>query len=189
MQTLAPGKSIGRRSLAADLVLALAIGFVATLAKRYLDFHLGLPGHAGVGWIAVLISGRLVTERPGMATLAGLSMGIWGEPIGLGHSFGYNMLLYGLAGGLLDSGALLRMPLHRAWAATLAGMILHLAKFGFIFANAWISGIMRNVEVYGFLGALRNHVAFGALGGFLGWAAWRFGWKLFANRPGRRLTH
>ncbi len=187
MRTLAPSKPKARGP-AVDLALALVVGLVATLAKRYLDFHLGLPGHAGVGWIAVLVAGRLANGRPGMPTVAGLSMGLWGLPVGLGHSVGYNMLLYGLAGGLLDSGTLLRLPLHRAWAAALAGTAVHLAKFGFVFANAWFSGIIRKVEVYGFLAALRNHVAFGALGGLLGWAIWRFGWKLFTDRPRRRLA-
>lgn len=188
MRTLAPARSNVRRSPATDLALALLVGFVATLAKRYLDFHLGLPGHAGVGWIAVLVAGRLANDRPGMATVAGVSMGLWGLPVGLGHSVGYNMLLYGFAGGLLDSGTLLRLPLRRAWGATLAGTAVHLAKFGFIFANAWLSGIMRNVEIYGFLAALRNHVAFGALGGLVGWAIWRSGRKFLTNRPWRRLT-
>jgi hypothetical protein len=188
MQTLAPGRSIGRRAPAADVALALAIGLAATLAKRYLDFHLGFPGHAGVGWIAVLISGRLVNGRSGMATVAGLSMGLWGIPVGLGHSVGYNTLLYGLAGAILDSVFLLGVPFHRAWGATLAGTIVHLAKFGFVFANAWISGIMRNVEIYGFLAALRNHIAFGAFGGLVGWAAGRAGRKFSTNRPGRRRT-
>lgn len=182
MQTLARSSSTRRRSVAADVSLALVIGLIATLAKRYLDFHLGIPGHAGVGWIAVLVFGRLINGRPGMATLAGLSMGLWGIPIGLGHSIAYNILLYGMAGGLLDSGALLRLPLRRAWGAVLAGLVVHLAKYGFIFANAALSGILKRVEVFGFLRALGNHLAFGALGGLLGWATWRFGWTALSSR-------
>ena len=173
MQTLARSSSTRRRSAAADVALAVAIGLVAALAKRYLDFSLGIPGHAGVGWIAVLVSGRLLNSRPGMATVAGLSMGLLAVPVGIGHSLGYNVLLYGMAGALLDSGALLRLPLHRPWGAMLAGTAVHLAKFGFIFVNAWVSDILRRVEVFGFLAALVNHVAFGAAGGLLGWAIWR----------------
>jgi hypothetical protein len=175
MQTLAPSRPTRRRSVAEDVVVAIVIGFFAALAKRYLDFSLGIPGHAGVGWIAVLIFGRLVNDRPGMATIAGLSMGIWGVPVGLGHSIGYNMALYGMAGALLDSGSMLRLPLSRAWGAMIAGTIVHLAKFGFIFANAWLADMVRRVEIYGLLRALGNHAVFGALGGLVGWSLWRWG--------------
>ena len=187
MRTLAPSNPTRRRSPATDIaisiIIAVATGFVAALAKRYLDFHLGIPGHAGVGWIAVLVSGRLINGRVGMATVAGLSMGLWGVPVGLGHSLAYNMMLYGMAGALLDSGTMARLPLQRAWGAGLAGIIVHVAKYGVIIGHAWVSGILRRVEVYGFIRALGNHIVFGAIGGLLGWALWRAGPRLR-----RRLT-
>lgn len=190
MQTLAPTSSPTRhRPLGADVAIAVAVGLVAALAKRYLDFHLGIPGHAGVGWIAVLVAGRLLNGRPGMAMIAGLSMGVWGVPVGLGHSLGYNTVLYGMAGTLLDSNTLVRLPLHRAWGAMLAGVALHLAKFGFIFANALMADMLKRVEIFGFTAALANHIVFGALGGLVGWAIWRgFGarWQVFIGRLGRR---
>jgi len=182
MQTLVRRRAAGRRLLVADLVLAVVIGFFGALAKRYLDFSLGIPGHAGVGWIAVLITGRLVVARLGMSTVAGVSMGLWGAVLGLGHSLGYNMLLYGMAGSLLDSGTLLRVPLRRAWGAAVAGTAVHLAKFGFVFANAWISGIVRRVEAYGLVAALGNHVLFGMAGGLLGWALWYGGRTVLTGR-------
>lgn len=185
MQTLTRGRTTRQRSPAVDLALALAVGLFAALAKRYLDFHLGVPGHAGVGWIALLVGGRLINRRPGMATLAGVSMGIWGVPVGLGHSLGYNLLLYGLAGSLLDSSTLVRLPVQRWWGAATAGVVVHLAKFGFVFANAWISQILRRVEVYGFVAALANHVVFGAAGGVLGWLIWRSGGVRRARLAGR----
>ncbi len=187
MQTLAPSRAVRRRSLAVDVAVAVGFGLVAALAKKHLDFHLGIPGHAGVGWIAVLVLGRLINGRTGMATMAGVSMGLWGVPVGLGHSIGYNMLLYGLAGSLLDSSTLVRLPLQRWWGAAVAGLVVHLAKFGFVFASAWISQILRRVEIYGFLAALANHVIFGAAGGMLGWAIWRSAGEL-RTRLKQRLT-
>jgi hypothetical protein len=185
MQTLAPSSTHRHRSPATDLAfaiaLAIATGLAAALAKRYLDFHLGIPGHAGVGWIAVLVAGRLINGRVGMATVAGLSLGLWGLPVGLGHSVTYNMMLYGMAGALLDSGTLVRLPLRRAWGAGLAGVIVHVAKFGVVIGNAWVSGVLRRVEIYGFLGALGNHIFFGALGGVVGWSLWRAGPSLRAR--------
>lgn len=175
MLTLAPSRTERGRPLAADVFIAVVVGLVAALAKRYLDFHLGIPGHAGVGWIAVLVSGALTTRRAGMATMAGVAMGLWGVPVGLNHSLGYNMVLYGLAGAALDSRALMRLPLHRPWGALVAGTTVHLAKFAFVFANAWLVLTVRNVEIFGFVGALANHLVFGAIGGLSGWALWRYG--------------
>ncbi len=175
MQTLAARTGTGRRSPALDVVLAIVVGLLAALAKRYLDFRLGVPGHAGVGWITVLVAGRLINPRFGMATLAGVSMSLWGLPVGLGHSLPYNMALYGTVSAVLDTSGLMRLPISRAWGATLAGLAVHFTKFAFIVANSWLSGILRNVELYGFVAALRNHLLFGAAGGLLGWGLWRVG--------------
>ena len=176
MQTYAPTRAAtGRRRLFGDLGLAVVIGLVGALAKKYLDFHLGIPGHAGVGWIAVLISGRLVNRRPGMAAVAGVSMGLWSVPVGLGHSLGYNVALYGLVAALLDLPGLRRLTGSRLFGAMTAGVLVHVAKFVFVLANVWLSGIVRNVELYGLSSALVNHVAFGAAGGLVGYGLWRTG--------------
>ena len=178
MQTLAPSRTSRKMSPAESLAVAVLTGLVAALAKRYLDFSLGIPGHAGVGWIAVLVAGRLANPRAGMAAVAGFSMAAWGVPVGLNHSLAYNSVLYGMAGAILDSGALLRLPLHRWWGATVAGVAVHVAKFGYIFANAWMADMVRNVEVFGLIRSLANHIVFGAAGGLLGWAIWRTGGRL-----------
>lgn len=176
MQTLAPMKAAaGRRRLVRDLGLAVVIGLVGALAKKHLDFHLGIPGHAGVGWIAVLISGRLLNGRPGMSAVAGVSMGLWSAPVGLGHSLGYNVALYGSVAALLDLPGLRRLTGSRVFGAMTAGVIVHVAKFVFVLANVWLSSVVRNVELYGLSSALVNHVAFGAAGGLVGWGLWHTG--------------
>ncbi len=182
MQTYAPTRAVtGRRRLVRDLGLAVVIGLVGALAKKHLDFHLGIPGHAGVGWIAVLISGRLVNRRVGMAAVAGVSMGLWSVPVGLGHSLGYNVALYGSVAALLDLPVLRRLTGSGIFGATTAGLLVHVAKFVFVLANVWLSGTVRNVELYGLSSALVNHVAFGAVGGLLGWGLWRTGRAVIAR--------
>jgi hypothetical protein len=188
MRTLAPTERSAdlARPLAVDLVLAVFIGLVAALAKRYLDFHLGIPGHAGVGWIAALVAGSFINPRRGMTLVAGLSMAVWGAPVGLGHTLGYNAALYGMAAGVLEGSLLLRLPMTRWWGAALAGTAMHIAKYGFVIGRAWVSGIIRNFEVFGILAALRNHVIFGLAGGLVGWALYRGGTAAAAYR--RRRT-
>jgi hypothetical protein len=176
MQTFAPTEATtGRQRLLRDLSLAVLIGLVGALAKKYLDFRLGIPGHAGVGWIAVLISGRLVNRRPGMAAVAGVAMGLWSVPVGLGHSLGYNVALYGSVAALLDLPGLRRLPGSGLVGAMTAGVLVHVAKFVFVLVNVWLSATVRSVELYGLSSALVNHVAFGAAGGLLGYGLWRTG--------------
>lgn len=186
MQTLAPVRRSSRvqRSWLLDLMLALAVGFVAALAKSHLDWSLGIPGHAGVGWIGVLVAGSLVNPRRGMAAVAGVSMAVWGVPMGLGHSLGYNALLYGSAAACLDLAVAVRLPIQRWWGAATAGAVIHIAKYCFVFVNAWASGIIRHFEIYGVLAAMRNHLIFGVAGGIAGWAVFAIG-----RGPVRRLRH
>ena len=187
MQTLAPARLETRvgRPWFLDMLLALAIGLVAALAKRYLDWSLGIPGHAGVGWIAVLVSGTLVNPRRGMAVLAGVSMAVWAVPLGLGHSFGYNALVYGSAAAGLEAVVVLRMPVERWWGAATAGAVVHVVKYVFVFANAWVSGVIRNFEAFGLLAALRNHLLFGVAGGVIGWSAITLGRRYLRSHRGR----
>lgn len=172
-----------RRSWVLHLLLAFAVGFVAALAKHYLDWRLGIPGSGGVGWIAVLVAGSLISPRRGTVAIAGVSMAVWGVPIGLGHSLAYNAMLYGIAGATIDALRMLRLPVTRWWGSAVTGTVVHVAKYAFIVGNAWVSGIIRNFEIYGILAALRNHVVFGLSGGLLGWGVWRGG-----RRMGRWLA-
>jgi hypothetical protein len=112
-------------------------------------------------------------------------MGLWSVPVGLGHSLGYNLALYGAVAALLDLPGLRRLAGSRLFGAMLAGIILHVAKYVFVLANVWLSGIVRNVELYGLSSALVNHVAFGAAGGLVGYGLWQAGRAVSArfNRP------
>lgn len=158
-----------RRPLVTDLALVVVFGLVAALAKRYLDFRLGIPGHAGVGWISVLIVGRIVNPRLGAAALTGVAMGLWAVPVSINHSLGYNVAIYGLAAATLEVPALRKVPLHTALGTAVAGVAIHLTKYGYAFGIALASGFVRNLNFVTFMPALRNHIIFGAAGGLLGW--------------------
>lgn len=177
MQTSVPSvadrSTAARRRLAAEVGLALATGLLAALAKRYFDLSIGVPGHSGLGWVGVLVAGAVVNPRAGMAVLAGASMGVWGIPIGLGHSALYNTALYGSASLALEALRRLRVPLSRAWGAALAGMAVHVVKFGYVLAYSAAAGVLRNFRVWGAMPALWNHVGFGLGAGLVGWAAAR----------------
>ena len=172
------------RSLAVAVAIAVATGLAMALAKRYLDWSLGIPGHGGVGWIAALITGTSLNPRRGMATVAGAAMAFWAVPVGLNHTLAYNLALYTSAAALLDGVRWLRLPTRFAAGAALAGAAVHVFKFGFVFGNALLASTLRNVQAYGFLAALRNHVIFGLMGGLLGWALLKGKQALWARWSG-----
>jgi hypothetical protein len=46
------------RPLTRDLLIALGTGLGMATAKLLFDFHLGIAGHAGVGWAAIRTARR-----------------------------------------------------------------------------------------------------------------------------------
>ncbi len=158
------------RPLAFDVGVALLTGLGIALAKRTLDFHLGVPGHAGASWIAVLVLGALVNRRPGMTLLAGASAGGWGVPLGLHQSALYNAELFGSAAAAIDILMALRLPIATMIGAAVAGALAHATKFAFIYVYASGTGVVKHFEVYGVTTALRNHLLFGVVGGLIAWA-------------------
>jgi hypothetical protein len=165
------------RPLTRDLLIALGIGLGVAMAKLLFDFHLGIAGHAGVGWIAVLVAGSAF-GRPGVGAAAGLSVGLWGVPVGLGHSMGYNALLYASAGAALDLVRIVRPlrlsnPLSNPIAAATAGLAVHMTKLGFVVVYAGSIGMVKHIHLTGLAPVALNHAIFGVAGGLLGWAAIR----------------
>ncbi|MBM4437106.1 MAG: hypothetical protein FJ029_07710 [Actinobacteria bacterium] len=149
--------------------LALVFGTCAALVRRYLDFHLGVPGHTGLAWIAVLTAGALTIRRRWAGTVIGVTTALMGAPVGLGHPFGDNLLLYGLAGLALD--AVFAIPAVRrrgAVGAAAAGTAAHAAKFAVVTLNALTAVTVKNVVVVGLGIALVNHLLFGLMGGLAG---------------------
>ncbi len=176
---------VPHRGLLVDIGIALLTGLGMAVAKATLDFSLGIPGHAGTFWIAVLVAGAIVNRRPGMTVLAGASVGMWAVPLGLGHTALYNVELYGTAAATLEVLMRLRLPVGTLLGATVGGALAHAAKFGFIYGSAASAGIVKHFELFGILPALRNHVLFGLLGGAMAWLAVnasREGWHAAARR-------
>ena len=159
------------RPIARDLLIALVTGLA--VAKRVFDFHLGIPGHSGVLWIAVLLAGG-ASGRKGTGLAAGLAVGLWGVPLGLGHSMGYNALLYGSAGAALDLYRLWQpLRLSNPLGAAAAGLAMHVAKLGYVVTYAGMIGMVKNIHLFGFGPVALNHAIFGVAGGLLGWTMLR----------------
>ena len=133
-----------------------------------LDFHLGIPGHTGILWIALLISGKLVVNRKATGLGMGFAAALWGIPMGMGHSPVYNVALYSLTGGAIDLLTTIPgMRIDHLFGAAICGALAHLTKLGFITAYAMSFGLYRNFLEVGLVISAGYHILFGALGGVL----------------------
>ena len=154
-----------------QVLLLIGIGTVATLAKR-LQPSLGIPGSSALLWLATLVAGRAIVRRNGGGVVMGATVAVMGIPLGLNHTFMYNLGLYGLTGLALDVVALLpKINISNPFGAVLCGMTAHMVKFGFITGAALASSVTKHFLVIGLTQSAALHLAFGALAGLIGWGA------------------
>ena len=166
------------RALAQVLCL-IGIGGIAALAKRA-SLPLGIPGHSAILWLTPLVVGRALIRKDGAGTLMGISVALWGLPIGLGggvfHGFVHNLGLYGFTGLALDLSA--RLPhinIRNPFGAIFCGAIAHMIKFAFIVTAALTSSVTTHFLLVGFLKSAGLHLAFGAAAGLIGWLIYKGG--------------
>jgi ABC-type thiamin/hydroxymethylpyrimidine transport system permease subunit len=154
-----------------QLILLALFSALVVVAKIALRTPFQLPGHSGIFWMAIIIVAVKVVQKPGAATIVGLTSGLIAAFLGMGDFgpintfFSYTMIGVGSDLMLL----LLGGNPENAVVAVLVGMIGHFAKF----LVKWVFGILTGAPV-GFvaLGLIRSiigYIFFGAIGGLLGW--------------------
>jgi hypothetical protein len=151
--------------------IMLLIGFagLAALGKAWHPPQ-GIPGSSAIFWLAPLILGRALVRRDGAGLFMGLGVAVWGIPLGLNNTFGYNAALYGITGLVLDIVARLpRINIRCLLGAILCGLMAHMVKFGFIVAAAMTSSTTRHFMLFGLARSAGLHAAFGVAAGVLAW--------------------
>jgi hypothetical protein len=141
----------------------------------------GLPGHAAAFWIPALFVARAGVPRPGAAALAALGgASLWSFSRGMGVQDAASFVGAGLALDLLElnSRRLRRLPL-----ALLGGAACALTRFGFHNLPAAVIGVPAHFTSWGFVPVAGLFLAFGLLGGLLGWVILRVGDRLHLRRP------
>jgi hypothetical protein len=177
--------------VALQVLMIVAFSALTALAKK-VSPGMGVPGSSGVLWIGALVIGRSTVRWTGAGTLIGAGVAVWGLPLGLGHSFGYDIALYTCAGLFLDFMA--RIPgvnILNPVGAGACGLVSHVAKFGFIVYSTYFASVSRHFLVVGLLKSALLHAAFGIAGGLLGWLAVRGAKKgraWFSRRQAARLN-
>jgi hypothetical protein len=149
----------------------MIVGFSAlTAIAKKAHPSMGIPGSSGVYWLTAMIIGRSVTRWDGAGFLTGVGVAAWGIPIGLEHTFGYNVALYGCAGLLMDIVSRLpKIDIRHPVGAILCGFTAHMAKFGFIVYAALATSVTKHFLIVGLLNSALLHAAFGIAAGLLGW--------------------
>ena len=152
-----------------DLLLIALIAALAILGKLVLRMPLHVPGHSGVLWVALFVIGRGLVDKRGAGVLLGLVAGVLAQFMGFGDVGPLEWTKWLAAGIALEVlTTILPGDLRSFPKAVVVGAALHLGKL----AALTLAGVILQVPfALLFLGlgySATTHLAFGALGGFLG---------------------
>ena len=152
-----------------EALLLLSGGVMAVVLHRALDNSLGLPGHHGIEWMALMIIGRASSKFRGAGTLTSIGASFASVLPFLQGNNPVTWAYYLLPGPVMDL-AFHYLPLYanKLWFMVLLGGFAHLTKpIGQVTANlltGWPIGSFRFGVVYPFA----SHFFFGMIGGLLG---------------------
>lgn len=152
-----------------EALLLFGGGVLAVLLHRTYDLSLGLPGHHGMEWMAILILGRATSRFRGAGTLTSMGASLASAMPFLSGDNPYTWIFYLLPGPLMDF-AFQYFPEYasKMWFLILLGGLAHVTKpigqLIFNLATGWPFGSFRYGVVYPFA----SHLFFGMIGGLLG---------------------
>lgn len=152
-----------------EALLLFGTGVLAVVLHRAFNFSLGLPGHHGIEWMALLIIGRTSSRFRGAGTLTGIGASFASTLPFLHSDNPYTWLFYLLPGPVMDA-AFHYLPGYagRLWFVVLLGGLAHATKpigqFVINLLSGWPFGSFRYGVVYPFA----SHLLFGMIGGLVG---------------------
>ena len=152
-----------------EALLLLGSGVLAVVLHRAYDMSLGLPGHHGIEWMALMILGRASSRFRGAGSITSLGAS-FASTLPLLHSDNpYTWLFYLLPGPVMDF-AFRYFPSYanKIWFMVLLGGLAHATKpVGQLITNlltGWPFGSFR----YGVAYPFASHLLFGMIGGLIG---------------------
>ncbi len=179
MRQAAAGVSLPRRLSSATelaegltlrhLLLLLSLGIVAVVMHSALDRDLGLPGHHGLEWMALLVIARTnsrfrwaaTASCIGAATISPLPFWGFGDP--------FMPLIYLLPGPIMDIGyRVAGRQQHSLWFVAILGGLAFATKPVARLAISTVLGWPYGSLLYGFAFPLFSHLMFGVLGASIG---------------------
>ena len=154
-----------------EALLLIGGGVAAVVLHRATDMSLGLPGHHGIEWMALLIISRMSSRFRGAGTLTSVGASFASMLPFLQGGNPYAWLFYLLPGLVMDFDfRYLPRLTNQLWFLVLLAGFAHMTKpVGQLTVNlltGWPFGSFR----YGVLYPFTGHLLFGMIGGLLG--AW-----------------
>ena len=152
-----------------EALLLFGSGVLAVVMHRAYDMSLGLPGHHGMEWMALMIIGRASSRFRGASSITSLGASFASMLPTLNSDNPYTWLFYLLPGPAMDL-AFRYLPRYanKLWFLILLGGFAHATKpIGQFVVNVftgWPFGSFRYGVVYPFA----SHLLFGMIGGFIG---------------------
>jgi hypothetical protein len=152
-----------------EALLLISGGVAAVVLHRAIDLSLGLPGHHGIEWMAIMIIGRASSKYRGAGTLTSIGASFASVMPFLAGDNPITWAYYLLPGPVMDL-AFRYLPryAHKLWFMALLGGFAHMTKpVGQLTVNlvtGWPIGSFR----FGVLYPFASHILFGMIGGFLG---------------------
>lgn len=152
-----------------EALLLIGGGVMAVVLHRALDTSLGLPGHHGIEWMAIMILGRASSKFRGAGTLTSMGASFASVLPFLHGDNPFTWIYYLLPGPVMDL-AFRYLPRYanKIWFMILLGGFAHMTKpiaqVTVKLLTGWPIGSFRFGVVYPFA----SHLLFGMIGGFLG---------------------
>ena len=152
-----------------EALLLFGGGALAVVLHRTFDMSLGLPGHHGMEWIALMVMGRASSHYRGAGTLTSLGASLSSTLPFLHGENPYTWLFYLFPGLVMDLAFRYFPSLSsKVWFLVLLGGLAHATKpVGQLLMNlltGWPFGSFR----YGVLYPFATHLLFGMFGGLVG---------------------
>ena len=152
-----------------EALLLIGGGVMAVILHRTTDLSLGLPGHHGIEWMALMIIGRASSKYRGAGTLTSIGASFASVLPILHGDNPFTWMYYLLPGPVMDL-AFRYLPRYanKLWFMVLLGGFAHMTKpIGQVTVNlltGWPIGSFR----FGILYPFTSHLLFGMIGGLLG---------------------
>jgi len=151
-----------------EALLLIGGGVIVVVLHRAIDLSLGLPGHHGIEWMAIMLIGRASSKFRGAGTLTSIGASFASVLPFLHGENPFTWIYYLLPGPVMDL-AFRYLPRYanKLWFMVLLGGFAHVTKpIGQLTMNlltGWPVGSFRFGVVYPFA----SHLLFGMIGGLL----------------------
>lgn len=152
-----------------EALLLLGAGAFAVVLHQSFRWPLGLPGHHGIEWMALLLLGRASSRFRGAGSLTSLGAAATALLPGWGFSDPFIWLIYLVPGPVMDV-AFRYLPRYadKVWFFMLLGGLAHVTKPVIRLVIAVVSGWSFGSFRYGVAYPIASHFLYGLIGGLLG---------------------